>query len=293
MKHITKFLLPVLILCLLCGCGNTSRDPIAATTLPVWQFTSMLCQGTPLTVTRLVTEEVSCLHDYSLSVQQMKAIENAELVIMSGAGLEEFLADALRGSQETVDASAGIALLEGGCHHHDEENHEEHHHELDPHIWLSPVCARQMADNICAGLVEKYPQYEDIFNANLATLQEELDALLVYGKDTLADLSSREIITFHDGFAYLAHEFDLEILEAIEEESGSEASAGELIHLIGMVAHHGVKAVFTEINGSTSAASVIAAETGVALYSLDMAMSGDDYFESMYRNIDTLKEALS
>ena len=150
-----------------------------------------------------------------------------------------------------------------------------------------------MADNICAGLVEKYPQYEDIFNANLATLQEELDALLVYGKDTLADLSSREIITFHDGFAYLAHEFDLEILEAIEEESGSEASAGELSHLIGMVDHHGVKAVFTEINGSTSAASVIAAETGVALYSLDMAMSGDDYFESMYRNIDTLKEALS
>ena len=44
--------------------------------------------------------------------------------------------------------------------------------------------------------------------------------------------------------------------------------------------------------GSTSAAGVISRETGVAVYSLDMAMAGDSYFDAMYRNIDTIKEAL-
>ena len=83
-----------------------------------------------------------------------------------------------------------------------------------------------------------------------------------------------------------------EIVEAIEEESGAEASAKELIHLVEEVRHHDIRAIFVEENGSGSAASIIAAETGVSLFSLSMAMSGDDYFEAMYANIDALKEAL-
>ena len=45
-------------------------------------------------------------------------------------------------------------------------------------------------------------------------------------------------------------------------------------------------------NGGTAAAQVISADTGAKVYSLDMAMSGDSYFDIMYRNIDTIKEAL-
>jgi zinc transport system substrate-binding protein len=123
-------------------------------------------------------------------------------------------------------------------------------------------------------------------------LLRELEELEEYGETTLADLSSRQILTFHDGFAYLAHAFDIEIVEAIEEESGAEASAKELIHLIEEVRHHDIRAIFLETNGSGSAASIIAAETGASLGTLSMAMSGDDYFAAMYANIDALKEAL-
>ncbi|MBQ2920220.1 MAG: zinc ABC transporter substrate-binding protein, partial [Oscillospiraceae bacterium] len=66
----------------------------------------------------------------------------------------------------------------------------------------------------------------------------------------------------------------------------------ELIHLVEEVRHHDIRAIFVEENGSGSAASIIAAETGVSLSTLSMAMSGDDYFEAMYANIDALKEAL-
>ena len=90
----------------------------------------------------------------------------------------------------------------------------------------------------------------------------------------------------------MADAFDLEIVHALEEESGREASAAELIALIEIVDKFSIPAVFTENKGSTSAASIIAAEANIPVYSLDMIMSSDDYFSSMYYNIDTLKEAL-
>ena len=78
----------------------------------------------------------------------------------------------------------------------------------------------------------------------------------------------------------------------MEEESGSEASASELKELILLVREHHIPAIFTEVNGSSSAASVITRETGVRSYSLDMAMSDANWFEAMLHNIDTIKEAL-
>lgn len=293
-----KRFLTILLTCLLLsGCSAPAAPAeIAATTLPVYEFTSRLCEGTPLTVTRLVTEQVSCLHDYSLNVRQVKAAEAAETVVISGAGLEDFMADLLR-DRDAIDASEGISLLAPEEHHHHhpeeaEESHEGHHHETDPHIWLSPANASAMAETICRGLSARYPEHASVFAANLEILRQELTALEAYGRQQLENLSCREIITFHDGFAYFAESFDLEILRAVEEESGSEASARELIELIEEVEHHHLPAIFTEVSGSVSAASIIARETGCGSFPLDMAMAGDSYFESMYHNIDTVKEAL-
>ncbi len=284
-----------LFLCFLLPAPRGSREapaPIAATTMPVWDFTVRLCAGTGLEVTRLVTEEVSCLHDYSLNVSQVKAAESAETIVISGAGLEDFMLELLAG-RSTIDASAGIELLTPEEHHHEgEEDHQGHRHEEDPHIWLSPANARAMAENICAGLTARYPVQEEIFARNLQALVQEVEALEAWGQAQLASLSCRELITFHDGFAYLADAFDLTILEAMEEESGSEASARDLIRIIEEVERHSLPAVFTEKSGSVSAAGIIARETGAKEYSLDMAMAGSSWFDAMYHNIRTLKEAL-
>ncbi len=282
-----KRLLPLLgLLLFLTGCsGREERAKIAATTLPVYEFTAALCQGTDLTVTQVVTENVSCLHDYSLSVRQTRAIEGAEVVVLSGGGLEDFL-NPLLSDKTVISAGSGLELRD--CGH----GHEGHDHGADAHFWLSPAYARAMAENICQGLCRQYPQYETLFAENLAVLTEKIRAVEDYGKQTLSQLSCREMITFHDGFSYFAHAFDLEILEAVEEESGSEASASELKHLTGLVESHSLPAVFTEENGSVSAASILSRETGVKVYSLSMAMSGDSWFDAMYHNIDTVKEAL-
>ena len=285
-----RFFFGVLFLAaLLCG---SAREPapaqVAATTLPVYEMTQRLCEGTGVTVTRLVTEDVSCLHDYSLSVRQVKAVESAQVVVISGGGLESFLDGILEGS-DTIDASRGIALI---CPEEEHDHDHDHGHESDPHIWLSPVHAQTMAQNICDGLCRRYPDHAQTMEANLRGLLSDLEDLRQYGQEQLAELSCRELVTFHDGFAYFAQAFDLTILEAIEEESGREASARELIHMIGLVRDHSLPAVFTEKSGSVSAAGIIARETGCAVFDLDMAMAGDSYFDAMYHNIDTIKEAL-
>ena len=286
------FALLGLLLLILCGCAPA--DPpaqIAATTLPVWEFTCRITEGTGLTVSRLVTEPVSCLHDYSLNVRQVKALEAAQLVVISGAGLEEFMDDLLSGKGSVVDASSGIEILECS-HEHDHDQDHGHHHEVDSHIWLSPENAMVMARNICAGLCQQYPQHSAAFEANLDALLTDLEALDAYGKAQLSTLSCRDMVTFHDGFGYFAHAYDLHILEAVEEESGSEASAQELKHLIHLVTEHTLPALFTECNGSVSAAGVISRETGIPVFQLDMAMGGDSYFDAMYHNINTIKEAM-
>lgn len=295
MKFWKIILTAALAAALLCGCApKADYAPIAATTLPVWDFTSRLCQDTPLAVTRLVTEQVSCLHDYSLNVRQVKAAEAAQVVVISGAGLEDFLDDLLL-DVPTIDASQGISLLHSEEGHEEEEHHHEedgHHHEEDPHIWLSPENAQVMAQNICEGLSRQYPDYENTFRTNLEGLLSQLEALQSYGEEQLSGLQCRELIPFHDGFSYFAQAFHLTILESVEEESGSEASAKDLIHLTELVRTHDLPAIFTEVSGSDSAARVIARETGCKVYALDMAMSGDSYFEAMYHNIDTIREAL-
>ena len=118
MKRI-PILLHTMLLVLLCGCGHSAPAArVAATTLPVYEFTARICEDTPITVTRLVTEKVSCLHDYSLNVQQVKAAEAAELIVISGADLEEFMEDILQDA-DVLDASQDIRLICPEDAHHD------------------------------------------------------------------------------------------------------------------------------------------------------------------------------
>ena len=291
-----KKLIP-LLLCLallLGGCGAQKTYEIAATTAPVWQFARAVCDGTGLEVGLVVSDAVSCLHDYTLSVRQMVTVEKAKVVILSGGSLEEFMEDALRDKDVRIECSGGVDLLEGE-HDHEAHDHEEHDHdgEYDPHIWLDPDNAAVMTRNIADGLSALYPEYAETFAANAEAYCERLAALKTAGKEALSDLACRDLITFHDGFAYFARAFDLHILAAIEEESGSEASAKELKELTELIRAENLPAVFVEQNGSRSAASILSRETGCAVGVLDMVMSGTDYFEAMEANIQAVKETLS
>lgn len=267
---------------LLSGCAAQKSEPsadILATTAPVAQIVGAVTAGSGLTVATLISEPVSCVHDYALSVDQMRAVEQAKHIVISGAGLEEFMADVLT-SRAVIDASEGLALLPG------EEG------ESDPHTWLAPENMIAMTRTVEAALAAEYPQHAALFAENADIWCEKLDELQSYGEQHLADLSCRRLVTFHDGFAYFAQAFGLEIAASMEIEAGSEPSARELEEIISLLQDQGIPAVFTEINGTADAAELVARETGCAVFSLDTAISSVNYLSAMTQNIDTIKEAL-
>ena len=267
---------------LLSGCAAQKSEPsadILATTAPVAQIVGAVTAGSGLTVATLISEPVSCVHDYALSVDQMRAVEQAKHIVISGAGLEEFMADVLT-SRAVIDASEGLALLPG------EEG------ESDPHTWLAPENMIAMTRTVEAALAAEYPQHDALFAENADIWCEKLDELQSYGEQHLADLSCRRLVTFHDGFAYFAQAFGLEIAASMEIEAGSEPSARELEEIISLLQDQNIPAVFTEINGTVDAAELVSRETGCAVFSLDTAISSVNYLSAMTQNIDTIKEAL-
>lgn len=277
-------LLAALLLLTVSGCAKKqasseqAKADILATTQPVYQLATALTDGTGLTSALLISEPVSCLHDYTLTVSQMEKIEGAQLILESGLGLEDFMADALSGKTR-IDISSGLSTLTG-----DEG--------IDPHWWLDPTRFRQAAALAAQELGAQYPEFSDQFAENLAAFDRKLSDLQVYGDEALSSLSCRELVTFHDGFSYFADSFGLTIAAAMEVESGSEPSAKELESIISIVEENRIPAVFYETNGESGSAEVVANETGCSVWTLDMAISSSDYFAAMRENIDIVKEAL-
>ena len=149
-----------------------------------------------------------------------------------------------------------------------------------------------MTRTVETALAAEYPQHAALFAENTDIWCGKLDELQSYGEQHLADLSCRRLVTFHDGFAYFAKAFDLEIAASMEIEAGSEPSARELEEIISLLQDQGIPAVFTEINGTADAAELVARETGCAVFSLDTAISSANYLSAITQNIDTIKEAL-
>ncbi|OUN23758.1 ABC transporter substrate-binding protein [Flavonifractor sp. An82] len=294
MKKLIAPLCALVLLLSACGQPAPAQDEdtlhIVATTYPVYLFTTAVTEGAEgVEVSLLVNQQTSCLHDYTLTVSDMKAIEGADVIVMNGAGLEDFMDDALSASDATViDCSAGMDLLPA-------QGHEGHDHdtEYDPHIWMDPANAQVMLGTIADQLGQITGQ--DL-QASCAAVQQQVEEAAQQWKEQLTTLSAPKLITFHDGFQYFSRSFGLELLKAIEEEEGSEASAQEIQEIVSLVDQYQLPAIFTEVNGSESTAQAISRECGCGVYQLNMIMSGDGtgiqpYLDAMQNNIDTIVEA--
>lgn len=300
MKTIRSIFLAALLL-ISAGCSapqsgvEESRLNVVASTYPVYLFASALCGGVEgVTVERLNTGETSCLHDYTLSVDDMRMLEKADVVVLNGAGLEDFLTDALAtSSAQVIDCSEGVDLLENLAHDHEEGDEEDHDHgHYDPHYWMDPRNTALMVSGILNGLCEADPDYAEAYQANaeqatvlLNTWHPELQSML---RDSGVEISG--LITFHDGFQYFARAFDFPLLAAIEEEAGSEASAKEITEITQLVKEYELPIIFTEVNGSDATAQAISRETGCAVAQLTMLMDGPDaelsnYYDGLKNNI--------
>lgn len=301
------------LLSLCAGCSATAGASDAglravATTYPVYALASAVAAGAEgVELERLSTGQVSCLHDYTLTVSDARRLERADLLLLNGGGLEEFLDSALAGlDAPVVDCSAGLPLLEADGHEHHHDEHEEDHVH-DPHCWMAPRLAAQMAENIAAGFAGVDPAQATLYERNGQAVSDALRGAYDRWKRELDGLSCPNLITFHDGFRYFAGAFGLDLLFAMEEEDGATASARDIRTAAAYVKEYSLPAVFQEANGSGSAARAVSGETECGVRTLSMLMDGPPppksadpvevltamYLTPMEGNIQTLSEVLS
>ena len=111
------------------------------------------------------------------------------------------------GDTPQIDCAQGIPLLEGedaGHHHEGGILPAGHEHEADAHIWMDPLRACSMLENLAGGLSQLDPDHAALYATNARLAREQLTQAYDLMKTSLESLSCRELITFHDGFSYFA-----------------------------------------------------------------------------------------
>lgn len=141
----------------------------------------------------------------------------------------------------------------------DHEAHE-HHQGKDPHIWLSPALAEAMARNIRDALAQADPEDAPAFDAGLAALVADIEALRAELAGRFDGLARREFMIFHPSWGYFAHEFGL--VQLAVEAGGREPSPRDLAGLVDRAGKLGVRAVFVQPQMSRRAAELLAREIG-------------------------------
>ena len=179
------------------------------------------------------------------------------------------------------DHEAGLGMLyELACGAHDDHAGEEHagedHHaegSCDPHVWTDPHNVMLWALLIRDTLSELDPANAATYAANTAAYLEELHSLIEDEVEPLLatiPAQNRRLVTNHLAFSYYAQAFDLDMLGTVIPGASTlaEPSAAEVAALITAIREAGVPAVFAETTANPTLAEQVAAETGVAFYTL-------------------------
>ena len=297
-KGFVLFLLTVL---LFTACGTdknkteeTDKLTVVTSFYPVYLLAQEITQGAEgITLENMAQPQTGCLHDYELSISDMKLLETADVFIING-GMESFLNQALERYPDltVIDTSEGISLLEEeGHHHHDEEEEAADEHEGNSHIWLSPARAAQQAENIAAALSEVDKADAAVFAKNAANFKKETDALLQEAAQ-IALPEDTEAEVFHEGFAYFAELFGMEIASGIFVDEYQVPSAKELTEAADEAKEHNIRFFLTAADDGRIYAETLAGEAGKTITLLDPLTTAAEgsYTERMRKNIQAVAE---
>jgi zinc transport system substrate-binding protein len=307
---------------------------------PMYIATLNLIDGIDgVTVLNLTENQTGCVHDYQLTTKDMRELVEADIAIINGGELEEFMEDVLADHPElkVITASEGIEFLEGTEHSHegeviheeeitpetsteestqddssadklaevdqfttDDSSHGEEGHDhsaINGHVWMNMDLYQQQIATIAKNLSKYDPDHASIYEENSKIYIDKIEALQKEF-DGISELAKgKEIIIFHDAFAYLAQQLRMEVIHAVDTDSESALSAGEIGEVIEEVNLHSIQYLFTEAQYSTKIADRVATETSAKVYVMDSLVTGvtdkDAYLDGMRANLEMLKKALN
>ncbi len=292
---------------------------VLCTTFPIHLIARNVAQGRAgVDLQLMLPAGMGCPHDYALTPQDMRKLAAADVLVVNGLGLEEFLGAPVRTANpdiETIDSSAGIQdLLEYAHEHaeaeedhdheaeadhdHAEYDHGHHHHAgVNPHLFASPRQAARIALNVAAGLSKADPEGAGVYFRNAQAYADRLNALADEMAALGRTLKNNRIVEPHGVFDYLARDMGLEVV-AVLRPHGQEPSAAEMLELVRTLRAKQAGAIFTEPQYPAKVGAALARETGLPTATLDPVATGPDeapldYYETaMRQNMETLRATL-
>jgi zinc transport system substrate-binding protein len=302
-----KYILLVLVLILAVGgfsafsqsqtkqSSPANTNQVAASFYPLYYFASEIGRDKASVYT--VTPNGVEPHDYEPTAQDIVKIQNSKMLLVNGAGFEPWLAKI---QPELTDKNIHIVNATEGLKLQPAEAHEEEE-PLDPHVWLSPVLAKEQVAKITKGYQKVDPQNSEFYQTNSEALQKRLDALHTAYQKGLATCQKRDFVTSHSAFGYLAKTYRLNQVAISGLSPDAEPSTAQLAEVTNFVRENNVNYIFFETLASPDLSKTIAQETGAETLVLDPIegipddeiKQGKNYFTVMEANLKNLQRALA
>ncbi len=183
-------------------------------------------------------------------------------------------------------------------HAHDKHDHDKHaHDEVDLHIWLDPLNAKAMVNEIVSTLVAVDAGNAATYKANGRKLAGRLDALIASAEKSFAPIQKRPFVVFHDAYQYLEKRFDLNAVGSITVSPEVKPGAKRVAEMKKKIGKLGAVCVFSEPQFEPKLVRVVTEGTSARTGTLDpigsdLPAGQDLYFSLMERNLKALTDCL-
>jgi zinc transport system substrate-binding protein len=252
-------------------------------------------------------------HTFEPSQKDMMALADADLFLYVGLGLEGFVDKASKTLEnedvKMVPVGEELHLDEAEAGHeneaadeHDSHEEDEHGHgDFDPHVWLDPIYANELALAIKEQLSEQMPEHKDALEKNYAELSEQLKELDQNFAEVIGSAKRKEIIVSHSAYSYWEKRYGIKQISISGQSTTNEPSQKELKNLISHAKEANIKYVLNEQNFDSKLAKMVQGEIGaklLTLHNLSVLTDGnvkknETYFTLMSENIAVLEKALN
>jgi zinc transport system substrate-binding protein len=236
-----KLTLWVLSLCLLPGLAHASK--VLVSIKPLQLIVHEIVAGTGKT--DLLVASNASPHDYALRPSDVKKINQADLVVWFGPELEPFLTGILadKNNALALGQQSQLTLREFA----DARAHDGHHHgNHDPHVWLGPDQARQIAAILAEQLSLRDESNRAAYGANYRRFVAELEQTVSDIKQQLAPVKEKGYYVFHDAYGYFEQYFGMNKLGQFTVSPERKPGAKTLIRIRKALQKGEAKCVFSE-----------------------------------------------
>lgn len=281
---------------------SDDRINVATSFYPIYFLTSEI--GGDLLNVINITPAGTEPHDYEPTAQDILQIGKSELLFLNGGGLEVWSEKVLNvmnlDGPKVVVVGEELINKEAITLRTNEESEYNKAIQKDPHVWLDPVLMIRMAEKISTELSNVDLENATYYQNNLGSLKNKLVELDSDYEVGLQNCKTRNFVTAHSAFGYLAERYELNQISIAGLSPEEEPSSRQLAKVAEFAKENQLKYIFFESLTNPKLSETIAKEVGAQTLVLNPieglssedASQGKNYFTEMEKNLENLKVAL-